>query len=109
MSSMLNQPKESRTPRKEHLVLERLRESEFLPYVVLFAITSFVFARTAAFGFVNLDDGHYVYDNPWVRNGLSWSAWPLLTWLWAKATRPFRPTRRRCPSPPRPTRLLGLV
>src|ERR1700678_3136588 len=52
-----------------------------------------VFGQTRAFGFVNYDDQMYVYENPVVRNGLTWKGalwawtyggighWHPLTWL----------------------------
>jgi len=52
-----------------------------------------VFGQTAGFGFVNLDDPMYVYDNPMVQRGLTWKGalwaltygkighWHPLTWL----------------------------
>jgi protein O-mannosyl-transferase len=61
--------------------------------IVLAAMTFAVFGRTAGFGFVNYDDGFYVYDNPVVAQGLTlkgffWALtfgeighWHPLTWL----------------------------
>jgi len=61
--------------------------------LALAAITFAVFGQTAGFGFVNYDDGKYVYDNPMVARGLTLkgAAWALtcgeighwhpLTWL----------------------------
>jgi hypothetical protein len=55
--------------------------------------TFLVFARTLSAHFINLDDGLYVYSNPQVTSGLSWSGlrwafttghatnWHPLTWL----------------------------
>ncbi len=40
---------------------------------VLVAMVALVFGRTAGFGFVNFDDGGYVYENPIVLKGLSWA------------------------------------
>ena len=52
-----------------------------------------VFGQTAGFGFVNYDDGKYVYENPVVQKGLTWQGalwastyggighWHPLTWL----------------------------
>ena len=37
----------------------------------LAAITWIVFGRTIAFGFFNYDDSFYVYQNPWISNGLT--------------------------------------
>jgi hypothetical protein len=65
------------------------------PNVALFLLTAAVFLRTTSFGFTNLDDGQYVYENTWVKSGLSiqsvqWafstlhadvSYWHPLTWL----------------------------
>lgn len=62
---------------------------------VLIVATASVYFRVCSFGFVNCDDGQYVYENPWVRNGISmqsvfWafstlhggvSYWHPLTWL----------------------------
>ncbi|MGD0813255.1 MAG: tetratricopeptide repeat protein [Verrucomicrobiota bacterium] len=61
--------------------------------LVLAAITFAVFGQTAGFGFVNYDDGRYVYENPVVAKGLTlkgmvWALtygkighWHPLTWL----------------------------
>jgi Flp pilus assembly protein TadD len=52
-----------------------------------------VFGCTLGHDFVNVDDGEYVLDNPWVRNGLDWRGiawafthsasanWHPLTWI----------------------------
>ncbi|MFO0582223.1 MAG: tetratricopeptide repeat protein [Anaeromyxobacter sp.] len=65
----------------------------WLPPLVLTLLTLAVFAQTSAFGFVNLDDDHYVYENRHVlaglgRAGLAWAfggfhVWNYhpLTWL----------------------------
>ena len=59
----------------------------------LVLLVAVLYARTGAFGFVNLDDQVYVYENPLVRQGLGWEAllgafaqfrngnWHPLTWL----------------------------
>jgi len=61
--------------------------------LLLAALTLLVYAQTWRHGFVIIDDGTYVYNNPWVRQGLtiegvSWafttfhaSNWHPLTWL----------------------------
>ena len=61
--------------------------------LVLVAMTWAVFGQTVRFGFVNYDDGKYVYENPMVRKGLTWEGarwalsyseigpWHPLTWL----------------------------
>ena len=38
----------------------------------LVAITWIVFGQTLGFDFVNYDDNSYVYQNPWISNGLTW-------------------------------------
>jgi tetratricopeptide (TPR) repeat protein len=64
-----------------------------LPALLIAVATAVVYARVAGFGFVNLDDPVYVYENPHVLAGLSregalWAAtttsqanWHPLTWL----------------------------
>jgi protein O-mannosyl-transferase len=59
----------------------------------LVALVALAYAQVRAFGFVNLDDQAYVYENPLVRHGLTWagvvqafsrfqaSNWHPLTWL----------------------------
>ncbi|HEY3762812.1 MAG TPA: tetratricopeptide repeat protein [Verrucomicrobiae bacterium] len=61
--------------------------------IFLAVITLAVFGQTFNFGFVNLDDNNYVYQNPVVQNGLTWAGfrwaftysgighWHPLTWL----------------------------
>src|SRR3974377_679697 len=61
--------------------------------IFLAAITWAVFGRTQGFDFVNYDDNAYVYENPVVPNGLTWTGfrwaftriytfnWHPLTWL----------------------------
>jgi protein O-mannosyl-transferase len=62
-------------------------------FLALFAGALALYARTAGFGFVNYDDGAYVFDNPHVTGGLSldnalWAFrsghaanWHPVTWL----------------------------
>jgi tetratricopeptide (TPR) repeat protein len=62
-------------------------------FALLVVATFALYARTAHFDFVNFDDGDYVYDNAWVKqgitaDGISWafttsaaSNWHPLTWL----------------------------
>jgi protein O-mannosyl-transferase len=66
-----------------------------IPGVCIFlaAITFAVFGQTLRYGFVNLDDDVYVFDNPVVQKGLTWEGfrwaltygqighWHPLTWL----------------------------
>jgi tetratricopeptide (TPR) repeat protein len=66
-----------------------------VPAVCIFlaAITFAVFGQTLRHGFVNFDDGLYVYENPVVQKGLTWEGfrwaltygqighWHPLTWL----------------------------
>ena len=61
--------------------------------VVIVVVTILLYARTAGFGFVNLDDYQYVIKNPNIQNGLSassikwalttgyFSYWHPMTWL----------------------------
>jgi Flp pilus assembly protein TadD len=61
--------------------------------ILLFAVVAGVYWASLGNGFVNLDDQVYVYENPHVRNGLTWegfrwaftaldaSLWHPLTWL----------------------------
>src|SRR5881394_4317081 len=71
----------------------RVRGIELAVFFVLVLGTFALYARTAGFDFINYDDPDYVYENPHVREGLSWSnvSWALtataagnwhpLTWL----------------------------
>jgi len=46
-----------------------------LPWLIaslLALLVGFVYWRVGSFGFVNIDDGRYVYENQHVRQGLSW-------------------------------------
>ena len=61
--------------------------------LALVALVAVVYGQVGRFGFVNFDDGRYVYQNPHVRAGLTWdgvrwaftaldaSNWHPLTWL----------------------------
>ena len=61
--------------------------------LALTALVWMVFGQTTGFPFTNYDDGEYVYENPFVTNGLSWrgvgwafthfyaSNWHPLTWI----------------------------
>ena len=60
---------------------------------LLTAMVWMVFGQTVGFAFTDYDDGEYVYENPFVTNGLSWrgagwafthfyaSNWHPLTWI----------------------------
>lgn len=75
--------------------LRQFWDSDLAQLAVLFLVTAVLYLRTGLFGFVNCDDGQYVYENPWVKGGLSlagtrWafsalhagiSYWHPLTWL----------------------------
>jgi protein O-mannosyl-transferase len=66
-----------------------------LPFVPLglLVLIALAYAQVRAFGFVNVDDQSYVYENPLVRQGLTWAGvvqaftrfqaanWHPLTWL----------------------------
>lgn len=61
--------------------------------LALALLAALPYVQTAGFGFVHLDDGAYVFENPRVQEGLSWSTvrwafttgenatWHPLTWL----------------------------
>ena len=65
----------------------------FWPCLLLAAATVALYWPATRFGFVALDDDQYVYENPWVENGLNWqtfqwawtstfaSNWHPVTWL----------------------------
>jgi protein O-mannosyl-transferase len=50
--------------------------------ILLAAAVWFVFRPTAHFEFINYDDDAYVYENPTVQNGLTWTGvkWAFATW-----------------------------
>jgi len=66
---------------------------DFLVIVGLGLLVAVIYFQTTGFGFINLDDNLYVYDNGVVRSGLSWQSitwaftsfwsanWHPLTWL----------------------------
>ena len=72
-------------------ILQPLRRSVIA--LALVALVAGVYGQVGGFGFVNFDDGRYVYQNPHVRAGLTWdgvrwaftafdaSNWHPLTWL----------------------------
>src|SRR5580658_3414982 len=61
--------------------------------LILVVITAALYWQTTRQGFMVVDDNEYVYDNPWVNQGVSWDAtrwafttyhsanWHPLTWL----------------------------
>ncbi len=67
--------------------------SKYLVSLFLFVMTVMVYWQTGSHGFINFDDPEYVYDNPYVKMGLTptaikWafttfhaSNWHPLTWL----------------------------
>ena len=69
------------------------RKLNFAIMAVLAGVTLLLYARSATFGFVDYDDGHYVSDNPHLRlgftfKGIAWAFttlyfcnWHPLTWL----------------------------
>ncbi|HLO67887.1 MAG TPA: tetratricopeptide repeat protein [Holophaga sp.] len=73
--------------------MKALRRLDLRICLALLAAVGIVYARTAWAGFVNLDDGAYVKDNPIVLAGLSWAGikwafttfwicnWHPVTWL----------------------------
>ncbi len=66
---------------------------ELIVFTVLSVLVMAIYWQTTGFGFINLDDNLYVYDNPVVLSGLSWNTvnwaltafhsanWHPLTWL----------------------------
>ncbi len=69
------------------------QNSELIVFTVLTALVIFIYGQTVGFGFINFDDNQYVYENPFVFSGLSWTTikwafsefhsanWHPLTWL----------------------------
>lgn len=69
------------------------QNSELIVFTVLTALVIFIYGQTVGFGFINFDDNQYVYENPFVFTGLSWTTikwafsefhsanWHPLTWL----------------------------
>lgn len=74
-------------------VLNYLRRREFLACLLLVVAIAAVYGQTYGHGFINLDDGDYVFQNWRVLTGLSWgnlvwafttghaANWHPLTWL----------------------------
>ena len=72
---------------------QRLGSPTFLWPLFLTVVTLLIYGQTFGFKFVNFDDDAHVYENPWVRSGLSWenlkwafevhgpSQWHPLAWL----------------------------
>jgi tetratricopeptide (TPR) repeat protein len=70
-----------------------MKRREILVSIALAAACLAVFGQAARFGFLNFDDNAYVYENPWVRHGLTASGvvwafraidyfyWQPLTWI----------------------------
>ncbi len=66
---------------------------ELIVFTALSALVLVIYWQTTDFGFINLDDNQYVFDNAVVRSGLSWESfkwaftafhsanWHPLTWL----------------------------
>ena len=59
-----------------------------LPIVIcllLAVVIMVIYAQTATHGYVAYDDDQYVYDNPWVKNGITASniAWAFTTFFYA--------------------------
>ena len=66
---------------------------ELVVFTALTVLVLAIYWQTTGFGFINLDDNLYVYDNPAVMSGLSWNTvkwafasffsanWHPLTWL----------------------------
>ncbi len=48
------------------------QNSELIVFTVLTALVIFIYGQTVGFGFINFDDNQYVYENPFVINGLNW-------------------------------------
>ncbi|CAN5861999.1 tetratricopeptide repeat protein [soil metagenome] len=61
--------------------------------IVLTVLVIFIYGQTVGFGFINFDDNQYVYENPFVINGLNWigikwaftqfhsANWHPITWI----------------------------
>jgi tetratricopeptide (TPR) repeat protein len=73
--------------------LARPGRTDFLACAGLVAAVLIVYGRAVTFGFAPIDDAYYVWDNPFVKGGLSWAGikyafttnqtanWHPLTWL----------------------------
>ncbi len=71
-----------------------MRSRQTTPFLVvlLFGLVVWAFLPAVRHGFINLDDGVYVYDNDHVKSGMGWAnirwasialyfgIWHLLTW-----------------------------
>ena len=60
------------------------RTSDYLIVLGLLAVGLAIYGQTFGFPFISFDDPGYVYDNPHVRQGLSWDAW---RWAWTSFER----------------------
>lgn len=69
------------------------QNSELIAITTLSVLIIFIYAQTVGFNFINFDDNQYVYENPFVAGGLSWTNikwafthyhsanWHPLTWI----------------------------
>ncbi len=69
------------------------QNSELIVFTFLTALVIFIYGQTVGFGFINFDDNQYIYENPFVINGLNWigvkwaftqfhsANWHPVTWL----------------------------
>ena len=78
---------EGETPRPTHLLAEpsSSRTRSIIVCLLLVLATLAIYAQTAAQGYVAYDDDQYVYQNPWVKAGLTASniAWAFATFFYA--------------------------
>jgi Tfp pilus assembly protein PilF len=69
------------------------RQREINVVILLAAVVIVIYYKTFHFGFIDLDDNQYVFDNPFIRNGLNFATikwaftsyyaanWHPITWL----------------------------
>ena len=60
------------------------RAGGILTVLVLLAVGACIYGQTLGFPFISFDDPGYVYDNPHVRQGLTWDGW---RWAWTSFER----------------------
>ena len=60
------------------------RTRDYLIVLVLLAVGGCIYGQTLGFPFITFDDPGYVYENPHVKQGLSWDAWH---WAWTSFER----------------------
>ena len=87
-------------PQQEAAASSTSRTLSILICLLLALATLVIYAQTATHGYVAYDDDQYVYQNPWVKSGLTasnvawafrtffYANWHPLTWISTRRTSP---------------------